>query len=111
METPDCAGCRARDARIAALEEQVRQLQDELRQLKALLGRHAGNSSLPPSANPPTAPPPVTKRKSSRRRGAHPAHPPHLRQLLPPDRVTRTVPFVPTRCGRCQEPLPAEAGP
>lgn len=111
MEVPDCPGCQERDARIAALEDEVRQLREELRQLKALLGRNAGNSSLPPSANPPSAPAPVVKPPTGRRRGAQPDHPPHLRQLLPPERVTHWRRFVPSRCSHCQGPLPAEAGP
>src|SRR5207237_3983799 len=111
MGAPECPGCRRRDVRIAALENEVRQLRDELRQLKALLGRHAGNSSLPPSANPPSAPPPVQKPKSQRRPGAQPGHPPHLKHLLPPDRVTRVETFVPTHCRRCHTPLAATAGP
>jgi transposase len=111
MGVPDCPGCQARDQRIAALEEEVRQLREELRQLKALLGRHAGNSSLPPSANPPQAPPPVVKTKTGRRPGAQPDHPPHLRQLLPPERVSHWHHFVPSHCRGCQHPLPAEAGP
>jgi transposase len=111
MGVTGCAGCRARDARIAALEGQVRQLQEELRQLKAALGRHAGNSSVPPSANPPAAPRPVIKPKSGRRAGGQPGHPPRLKQLLPPERVARTEAFVPTHCGHCQAPLPAQAGP
>src|SRR5262249_22925892 len=84
---------------------------DELRPLKALLGRHAGNSSVPPSANPPAAPPPVRKPPSERPRGAQPKHPPPLKQLLPPQRVTRIETFVPTHCRRCQTPLAAQAGP
>src|SRR5580704_11553030 len=110
MEVPECAGCQARDARIAALESEVRQLREELRQLKALLGRHAGNSSLPPSANPPSAPAPVRKPKSQRRAGGQPGHPPHLKQLLPPERVTRTVTFVPAQCAHCHATLPRQVG-
>jgi transposase len=111
MGVETCPGCRASAARIAALEDEVRQLREELRQLKALLGRHAGNSSLPPSANPPAAPPPVRKPKSERRPGAQPGHPPHLKQLLPPDRVTRVEAFVPTHCPHCRTPLAATPGP
>src|SRR5262249_58388367 len=104
MGVETCPDCRASAARIAALEAEVQQLREELRQLKALLGRHAGNSSLPPSANPPAAPPPVHKPKSERRPGAQPGHQAHLKHLLPPDRVTRTVTFVPARCARCHSP-------
>jgi transposase len=111
MEVPECPGCQARDARIAALGAEVRQLREELRQLKALLGRHAGNSSLPPSANPPSAPAPVQKPKSQRRAGGQTGHPPHLKQLLPPEKVTRTVTFVPAQCAHCHTPLPRQTGP
>lgn len=106
-----CPDCRVHVARLAALEDEVRQLREELRQVQALLGRHAGNSSLPPSANPPTAPAPLSKPKSTRRPGAQPGHPPHLKCLLPPQRVTRTERFVPTHCRRCRSPLAAASGP
>jgi transposase IS66 family protein/uncharacterized protein DUF6444 len=111
MEVPDCPGCQTRDARIAALENEVRQLREELRHVRALLGRNAGNSSLPPSANPPSAPAPVVKPPTGRRRGAQPDHPPHLKQLVPPERVTHGQRFVPSHCSHCHHPLPAEAGP
>src|ERR1700680_91047 len=111
MDVPDCARCQERDARIAVLEEEVRQLREVVRQLKALLGRHAGNSSLPPSANPPSAPAPVQKPKSQRRPGGQPGHPPHLKHLLTSERVTRPVTFVPAHCDHSPTPLPAQAGP
>src|ERR1700730_16509894 len=102
MEASYCSGCQARDARIAALEEEVRQL-------KALLGRNASNSSTPPSANPLGAPKPVVKKKSKRKPGGQPGHPPRLKQLLPPERVNRVVPFVPDACEDCHADLPTEA--
>src|SRR5580704_967967 len=111
MEVSACAECLTRDARIAGLENEVRHLRDEVRQLKALLGRNAGNSSLPPSANPPSAPAPVVKPRTGRRRGAQPDHPPRLKQLLPPERVTHWQRFLPSYCRRCHPPLPAQAGP
>ena len=79
--------------------------------LRELVKRSASNSSLPPSANPPGAPAPVQKKKSKRRAGGQPGHPPHLRRLLPPERVHKTVTFVPKRCEHCQTPLAKEAGP
>lgn len=52
METPACAGCRERDAGNSRPEARVAALEEEVRQLKGLLGRNASNSSVPPSANP-----------------------------------------------------------
>jgi transposase len=111
MSEPLCPGCRDRDAVIADLQRQVAELVARVRDLEARLGTNASNSSLPPSANPPQAPPPVRKRKSPRRPGGQPGHPPHLKQLLPPERVTTVRAFVPDRCERCAAQLPAQAGP
>src|ERR1700729_3485124 len=102
MAEPSCPGCRALAQRVAELEALVREL-------LARLGTNASNSSLPPSANPPQAPPPVVKKKSKRSPGGQVGHPPHLKQLLPPERVTTVVPFVPACCGRCHAPLSARA--
>jgi transposase len=104
MEASDCPGCRERDARIAELERR-------LAALEARLLTNASNSSLPPSANPLDAPKPVRKKKSRRKRGGQPGHPPHLKQLLPPERVTRTHVFLPDQCRHCQAPLPSQPGP
>jgi transposase len=104
MDTVGCPGCRARDARIAELEKRIATLE-------ARLGVNSTNSSLPPSANPPGAPKPVAKKKSKRKRGAQRGHPPHLKQLLPPERVDHFIPFVPAACEHCHAHLPAEAGP
>jgi transposase len=89
----------------------IAQLQAQVRDLQAQLNRHAGNSSTPPSANPLGAPKPVVKKKSRRRPGGQPGHPPRLKLLLPPERVQATFQFVPDQCCRCQAPLPAQAGP
>jgi transposase len=94
-----CPECLAHLARIAELE---RRLAD----LEARLGTNSSNSSVPPSANPLDAPKPVAKKKSKRRRGAQPGHPPHLKRLLPPERVNHTVVFRPTHCESCHARLP-----
>src|SRR5438552_5653581 len=107
MNAPACPGCRERDARIAALERRVAELEALVRDLLARLNQNASNSSTPPSANPLGAPKPVIKKKSRRQRGAQLGHPPHLKQLLPPQRVQDTHVFVPQRCSHCEAALPA----
>jgi transposase len=104
MDTLGCPGCRERDARIAELERRIAALE-------ARLGANSSNSSLPPSLNPPGAPKPVVKKKSKRQRGGQPGHPPHLKELLPPERVDHVVPFLPPHCEHCQTKLSAAAGP
>lgn len=111
MEIPACPGCRERDARIAALERRVAELEALVRELMARLGTNACNSGMPPSVNPPGAPKPVRKPKSQRQRGGQPGHPPHLKQLLPPERVDQVLTFVPQRCGHCHAALPAKVSP
>jgi transposase len=93
------------------LEEQLRALEAQLRELLGKLKTDASNSSTPPSANPLGADKPVKKKKSERQRGGQPDHPPHLKQLLPAERVTRTEHFVPKTCTSCQAVLPRDAGP
>jgi transposase len=111
MEVPVCPVCRERDARLAEHAASITALEEETRQFRALLHRNASNFSVPPSAKPAAVPPPVTKPKMNRRPGGQPGHPPHLKQLLPPERVTRTVTFVATQCAHCKHPLPPEPGP
>ena len=110
MDVLPCPGCQERDARIAELERQVALLQQQLANLEARLKTNSSNSSTPPSANPPGAPK-NQKKKSKRKRGAQPGHPPHLKQLLPPELVTRTVPIMPEECSDCHAALPADPGP
>jgi transposase len=104
MDLLGCRGCSERDVRIAELERRVAELE-------ARLKTNASNSSVPPSANPLGAAKPVKKKKSKRRRGGQPKHPPHLKQFLPPERVTRTEKIVPQECAHCQATLPKAAGP
>jgi transposase len=104
MDASGCPGCSERDARIADLERR-------LGELEARLKTNASNSSTPPSANPLDAAKPVKKKKSKRQRGGQPGHPPHLKQLLPPERVTHWKHYIPDECAHCHAPLPREAGP
>jgi transposase len=111
MDSPVCPGCRERDARIAELERRVAELEATVRDLLARLGANSSNSSVPPSANPLGAASPVQKKKSRRRPGGQPGHPPHLRQLVAPERVNQVVTYVPKRCDHCQAKLSYDAGP
>src|SRR4051812_10058846 len=102
-DVPECPGCRQRDQIIADLLRRVAMLEERL---NALLNANSRNSSIPPSANPPGAPAPVQKKKSGRKPGAQPGHPPHLKQLLPPERVNEVFVFDPERCQSCAANLP-----
>src|SRR5687767_14135913 len=109
MDVPACAGCRERDARIAALERRVAELEALVRDLLAKLNNNSSNSSTPPSANPLGAPKPVVKKKSQRQPGGQPGHPPHLKELLPRERIQKIHRFVPRRCVHCEAALPRRA--
>jgi transposase len=118
MAVATCPGCLERDARFreleqraARLEQRVGELESQLREAVVRLGTDATNSSLPPSANPPQGRKPVIKKRTGKKRGGQPCHPPHLRLRLPPERITRTVPFVPSHCERCRQRLPRDPGP
>jgi len=78
-------------ARVAALEEQVRQ--------------SSRNSSTPPSSDPPRVPPRPARVPSGRRAGGQPGHAGHGRSLLPPERVTEVVDVRPPACRCCGLPL------
>jgi transposase len=86
---------------IAALEQRIEQLETRLRELEALLARFSGNSSKPPSSDPPGAPPPARPKRTWRKRGGQPGHAKHSRELVPPERVTRTMMVKPEACRRC----------
>src|SRR6185436_3771175 len=111
MVEPLCPGCRERDERIAALERRVAELEALVQKLTDRLNTNSRNSSLPPSANPLDAAKPVGRKKSKRKSGGQPGHPPHLKQLLPPERVHQVIPLIPTVCACCDAALPPDAGP
>src|SRR5262249_24078127 len=90
---------------IAALERRIEQLEARLRELEALLARYSGNSSKPPSSDPPGAPPPAPPKRTGRKRGGQPRHEKHSRELVTPERVTRTIVVKPEACRRCRGAL------
>src|SRR5229473_3011343 len=117
MAVPSCPGCCERDVRIAQLESRLAELEAKVREQAHLildLARKLQDQDLPKTGTPgqpgdAAKPPP---RQASRRKpGAQPGHPPHLKQLLPPQRVTQTKTFVPSHCQQCQQPLPATPQP
>jgi transposase len=90
---------------IAALERRIAQLEARIRELEALLARYSGNSSCPPSSDPPGAPPPARPKRTGRKRGGQPGHEKHARELVPSDRVNRTIVLKPSECRRCGDAL------
>lgn len=109
MDASSCSGCSERDARIADLERRLVESERRLADLEARLKTNATNSSIPPSANPLGADKPGKKKKSKRQRGGQPDHPPHLKQLLPPEQITRIEPLAPCECANCHAKLSKQA--
>ncbi len=112
MEAVRCTGCEERDAELARLREQLAVQAAELAALRTRLD--ALTKRLP--KRPPEPPKPTAAANSTtteatpqRKPGGQPGHPPHLKQLLPRERVQQVVPLVPTTCRHCQHPLPNEA--
>ncbi len=97
--------------RIAELEaenavqyELIVRLEARIVELERLLGKHSGNSSLPPSLDDQAArkarPKPAKRQKGQRRQGKQPGAPgAHLEQVEVPDRVIDHAPTVCRGCG------------
>jgi|SRR5580692_4211086 transposase len=98
----ECRGCRERDARIAALEERLAELEGRMRDL---------TKPPEPPRPAPALPKGPAKKATGNKPGGQPGHPPHAKKLVPPERVSETVPFIPRTCQHCQAALPQEAGP
>lgn len=116
MDAPPCQQCRERDERIAVLTTRLAELEAKVQEQAQLildLARKLQNQDLPKSGTPsdssPSSPP-SAKKPSGRKPGGQPNHPPHLKRLLPAERVTDVVPIVPSHCAHCSKPLPVAAG-
>jgi transposase len=111
-DSAGCRGCAARDAKIAELQARIADLaalvRDGLSRLKELEGKLADKPPAPRTA--PKLPKAPDKKPSGRKPGGQPGHPPHLKNLVPPERVDKVIPIVPDTCERCQTQLPATAG-
>lgn len=105
MEVPECPGCRERDARIQELEARILKLEGQLRDLQDKL-----KPPLPPRTSTPQPPAPP-KKKTGRKPGGQPGHPPQMKVLVPAERVNEVVPYIPPKCSKCATPLAAEADP
>ena len=90
------------DARIKALELQVRLLEEKV----ASLSSDSTNSSKPPSSDGPSVVRP--KKKSSRSTGGQKGHKGHKRALLSADRMDNIIDHYPTTCGNCAAPMNPE---
>ena len=103
----------AKDDYIEKLEKENAELKKRLEQLERIVNQNSKNSSRPPSSdfgrNAKTTKP-KKKTKRTRTKGAQKGHKPCLRQLLPPESVTKSVDLIPDRCtcgcsdlGECDE--------
>src|SRR3569623_582225 len=99
MGIPECPGCRQRDARIAAHEARVLALEAQVRDLLDKLK--------PPASRIQTPQPPEPAKKST---GKTPGAQPLMKTLVPPERVHEVMTYLPQRCAKCDQPLPAKRG-
>jgi transposase len=117
MDVSLCKGCRERDARIAELEAQVARLLAEVAALKLQLSAFQdriddlSKKQKPRADAKPEQPAAPDRKPTGRKPGAQPGHPPHLKRLLPRERVKETLQYVPKACAHCAAPLPNEPQP
>jgi len=100
----------AKDVYIERLENEIAALRKRVQELERLLGMNSRNSSKPPSSDGPNGSTQPAKRRR-KKRGARKGHEPHLRELLPPENVTKRIQLTPKECicgGRCLEPCDQE---
>jgi len=88
----------AKDAYIKYLEEKVAMLEARIEELERLFNINSQNSSKPPSSDGPEVPKHRKRGKVRRKRGAQKGHEPHMRQLFPPEEVTKFIPHEPHAC-------------
>lgn len=108
---PNCPGCAAFRKRVEELEAVVAQWQAQIEELTTRLKQDSSNSSKPPSSDLPWNKRGNAKPKSTLKRGGQPGHPGHHRDLLPRERVTKTVQYFPKACDGCGAMLPQQPQP
>lgn len=97
------------EAEVAARDEHIAKLEAENARLRGGARQSSLNSGKPPSSDSPkqraARKKKRRKRASGRRRGGQPGHKGHQRELLPPEKVTRTRDRFPKRCRGCHAEL------
>ena len=86
------------EEKIATLEKRIEQMQKHIDHLERRLGMNSRNSSKPPSSDPPGTPTALPRKLRRKKRGARKGHPPHLRALLPAEKVSKRLNLAPERC-------------
>lgn len=110
------AACRERisglEAIVAAQQKLIEELQrrdaDKQRKIEALearLNQNSRNSSRPPSSDPPSIPLRPPKPPSGRKPGGQPGHQGFKRDLVPLEKVKRSMDVKPPQCGKCSRAL------
>ena len=89
-----------KDELVKCLQKENAQLNTRVRELERLLGMNSRNSSKPPSSDPPSAPK-KSAPKRRKKRDAKKGYEPHLKEMLPPDKVNRDERNRPFANGQC----------
>ena len=90
--------------RVEFLEAKVHALQEQVRTLEERLHQNSRNSSRLPSSDPPQSQRRKRPRRG-RRRGGQPGHRGQTRTLIPVEDVNEVVPIKPEQCASCHTPL------
>lgn len=90
---------------VYELCEENRQLLARIRDIEARSKQNSSNSSLPSSQDRPWDKPVKRKKARGGKRGGQKGHPPHLRQLIPAERVQHVENHYPSECRHCSSQL------
>lgn len=94
--------------RLAAIEQQLAELQAQNQLLTEQINRTSKNSSQAPASDPPLAPKRRRKEKSGKKRGGQPGHSGHSRLLYPVAQCQSVTDHYPETCPCCGEKLSGE---
>ena len=89
----------------AAILALVRSFEQRIAALEARLNQNSSNSSRPPSAEPLHVKRQPPRPTSKKRRGGQVGHKRHTRDLVPVERLTRSVEIKPPSCSGCGHAL------